>query len=96
MTKSELLAQHPKLNEKLATPAFRAVLECAREDCEFLNMKATDPTSIVRNEGAIQGWMACLKFLKDIHKAPAEKKAPLETPRYSDPDPLKANQPPKS
>lgn len=76
----------------LHNPHFQIALDVAREDCPYLEEKAIDPTSIIRNEGKIQGWNACLKFLKTIAKSEIEPSAPKPTPLYGDPDKRKTDQ----
>lgn len=93
MNRKELQAKaSDKVAELLANNTFHDVIETAREECPFLEDKAPDPTSIIRNEGKIQGWNACLRFLKTIGKVetPPEKPAPVL--RYADPDKAKSDQ----
>lgn len=78
--------------ELMANPAFHILSDVAREDCPFLEDKSPDPTSIVRNEGKIQGWNACLKFLKSAGHVEPEKEKPVTLPRYADPDKIKSEQ----
>lgn len=85
MTRKELHGTFPKLAKVCETPEYRGVLETAREECPFLSSAATDPTSIIQNEGKIKGWNECLRVLKDIWKAIPEREKVLPTGLYPDP-----------
>lgn len=92
MTRKELQSQFgDKVTEMMALPAFHIALDVAREECPFLEDKSPDPTSIVRNEGKIQGWNACLRFLKTIGKVEQGPEKPATLPRYQDPDKIKSD-----
>lgn len=93
MTRKELQSQHgDKVTDLLALPIFHTVLDVAREDCPFLEDKSPDPTSIVRNEGKIQGWNACLRFMKTIGRVEQAPEKPVTLPRYQDPEKIKSEQ----
>lgn len=87
MTRKELHGTFPKLSKVCETPEYRGLLETAREECPFLSSAATDPTSIIQNEGKIKGWNECLRFLKDIWKATPEREKVAAPGLYRDPDP---------
>lgn len=93
MTRKELMASHgPKVIEIVGSPDFRAMLDCAREECNYHDSTANDATAIIRNEGKMQGWNACLRFLKTIHKQEAAAPAAKPSALYQDPDPRKSEQ----
>jgi hypothetical protein len=85
MTKKELHSHiGPKVVEMISDTTFAHILECARE--EMTNVGAiTDPTSIIRNEGYMQGWRGCIAFLKNIGKLKAEEAPKQQTQLYADP-----------
>ncbi len=84
MTKKELHANFsPNVMELIKNPIYASILDCAREDMPLGIVG--DPTSIVRNEGRIQGWIACLAFMKSIGKVKSEETAPAPTQLYADP-----------
>lgn len=92
MTKQELRSSAgEKVIALVEQPVFIAMLDCAREENPFaLGAHVTDPTQIVRNEGRITGWNACLQFLKTIAQAP--KPPPKEHPTGLYDDPAKSDQ----
>jgi len=93
MTKKEFQQKFgDKAAELLANPTYHIALDVAREDCPHLDDKSIDATSIIRNEGKIQGWNGCLKFLKSLAKSEPEPPKPVEAPRYQDPDSRKSDQ----
>ena len=85
MTKKELHSHiGPKVVEMISDTTFAHLLECARE--EMTNVGAiTDPTSIIRNEGYMQGWRGCIAFLKNIGKLKAEEAPKPQAQLYADP-----------
>lgn len=92
MTKKELNARSgDKVAELLSNPTFHALLETAREECPFLEDKSPDPTGIIRNEGKIQGWNACLRYLKTIGKVEAAPEKPAPKPLYPDPEKIQSD-----
>lgn len=93
MTKKELHAKYgPQVVELLSNPTLHIAIDHLREECPFLEDRATDPTSIIRNEGKIQGWSAALKALKYLYKSEQEPAPPTTGPLYQDPDPRKTEQ----
>lgn len=97
MTKRELQQQFgDKLAELLAMPSFHILLDVAREDCPYYGKSSENPTVIVSNEGRLQGWNECLRFLKTIGKQDAAPEKPVTLPRYADPSKVKSDQNRKS
>lgn len=94
MNKREFQKQFgDKATELLSNPTFHIALDVAREDCPYVSgAGVADATAIIRNEGRMTGWNECLKFLKTIGKSDPEPAPVVETRRYSDPDPRKAEQ----
>jgi len=92
MTKRDFQQQFGAEAGQLVTNAvFRIALDVAREDCPYASGgNVAEPTSIIRNEGRMTGWMECLKFLKTIAKSEPEVAPPVAIPLYADPDPRKA------
>lgn len=95
MTKAEYIAQYGQsASKQAASPEFKALQDTAREECPFLAKNLSDPTSIVRNEGAVQGWFAAIAFMKTAHepvKKPEERAGPA--PQYPDPSNLNPKKP---
>jgi hypothetical protein len=87
MTKPELRDAFPKLIKVCDTPEYRAVLDCAREECPFLDSKPGDATALISNEGKLQGWNAALRYLKTVFKHAPDREQPSQTLKYNDPDP---------
>jgi hypothetical protein len=93
MTKREFLAKYGKdVVELLGNNTLQIALSFLRENCPFLDDKSTDPTSIIRNEGKIQGWNKCLTELKNLWEVPAEAPPVVPGPLYQDPDRRKSDQ----
>lgn len=87
MTKKELLSNiGTQVGEVLNQPAFAHIIECAREELP-MGTVAADPTAIIRNEGRIQGWIACLHFIKNIGKIKAEEPPVATQQLYANPNP---------
>jgi hypothetical protein len=86
MTKSEFIALFaPQATAMAASQEFRALLDTAREECPQLGKEISDATMLVRSEGFLQGWNACLKFLKTAHLLPKLKTGATPTSQYPDP-----------
>lgn len=94
MTKTQFIAAYgASAAEMVAAPIFVALTDTAREECPYVGKSIAEPTGIVRNEGMMQGWMECLKFLKTAHLAAAPR--PEHAPRAQYADPHELNPPPK-
>jgi len=87
MNRRELHSLHgPHLIEISSNPAFAAMVETARQECPFLSTKPIDQISILRNEGMLQGWYACLDYLRNVGKPLAPDPEPrMAGPLYADP-----------
>lgn len=86
MTKKELHARHGDKVAVLQTDlTYTSIIECAREEMP-LGIIGGEPTSIIRNEGRMQGWISCLNFLKSIGKQKVEEPAPQATQLYANPN----------
>jgi hypothetical protein len=86
MTKPEYIALFAQQATTMAgLPEFRALLDTAREECPQLGKEIADPSMLVRSEGFLQGWMACVKFLKTAHVMPKLKTPGAPTSQYPDP-----------
>lgn len=102
MTESELRS-HPGFIEMCTENVnFGLLISFFEQNCPFLGKNITDPTSIVRNEGAIQGYYDVLRKMRGIHVAPKTQPPPSNEPSrlYPNPDQinqdnLKHNRPPK-
>lgn len=55
---------------------FRVLLAFFMEGCPWVGTNIADPTSIVRNEGRMQGHFELLKAMRNIHRS--EKPTPLQ------------------
>jgi hypothetical protein len=75
MTIKELRA-YPSLAETCESEPFKTLLSFHRAKCPYLRVQMADPTSIVRNEGMIQGWMACLEALENAHRCRRSSQRP--------------------
>jgi len=93
MTKREFLAKYGKeVVQLLGNPTLQIALSFLQEECPFLEDKSADPTSIIRNEGKIQGWYRCLREIRNLYQTAPEIAPPSQGPLYPDPDPRKAEQ----
>jgi hypothetical protein len=93
MTKREFHTKYgAPIVELLSNPTLQIALAFLQEECPYLEDKSPDPTSIIRNEGKIQGWNACLKAFKNLYKSEPEPVVTKEGPRYQDPDPRNSEQ----
>jgi len=93
MTKKELHSHiGPKVITMISDPTFAHIIECAREEMP-MGIISGDPTSIIRNEGKMQGWIGCLHFLKTIGKLKTEEPQVTTHQLYADPN--TENQPKK-
>jgi hypothetical protein len=93
MTIKELRA-YPSLAETCESEPFKTLVSFHRAKCPYLRVQMADPTSIVRNEGMIQGWMACLEALENAHRVPEKQPAPEQTRLYQDPESSRKLNPP--
>jgi len=66
---------------------FRVLLAFFMESCPWVGSNIADPTSIVRNEGRMQGHFELLNKMRTIHRS-EKPTAPLERAGgiYPDPD----------
>ena len=87
MTAKELRALQ-KMMELLTSPEFRTLLAFFSENCPFVGKEIERKTAIIRNEGRMQGWLALLHVMREIHKTAPEKEPSTER-RQLYPDPLK-------
>jgi len=87
MTKRELHSLHgSEVIEISASTAFAAIIETARQECPFLSTKPIDQVCILRNEGMLQGWYACLDYLRTVGKpVPPSPEPRMAGPLYADP-----------
>lgn len=93
MTKREFHQKYgAAVVELLANPTLQIAIGFLQEECPFLEDRSVDATSIIRNEGKIQGWSACLKALRGLYKSEPEPPPVVHTPLYKDPDPRKSDQ----
>lgn len=93
MTKREFHQKYgAAVVELLANPTLQIAIGFLQEECPFLEDRSVDATSIIRNEGKIQGWSACLKALRGLYKSEPEAPTPKPVLPYADPDPRKAEQ----
>ena len=89
MTKAQYISIHGAAAvELVGTQLFIALTDTAREECPFIGKEIADPTGIVRNEGRLQGWMECLRFLKSAHVAPAPRQEHAPRGQYLPPHEL--------
>jgi hypothetical protein len=79
---------------------FQLLMSHFEQTCPFLGKDIPDPTSIVRNEGKLQGWFELIRQARNIHAAPPAPSKPSAEPARLYPDAptpnVKHNRPPKS
>lgn len=86
MTKPQFIATFGAPAAELSGSAlFIALTDTAREECPYIGKDIAEPTGIVRNEGKMQGWMECLRFLKTVHVPAPTRPEIAPRPQYVDP-----------
>lgn len=93
MTKKEFHKKYgAAVVELLSNPTMQIALGHLQEECPFFEDKSIDPTSIIRNEGKIQGWNACLRTFRNLYKSEPDAVKVPDGPLYADPDKRKSDQ----
>ena len=102
MTENELRAHSGFIDMCTGNVNFGLLISFFEQNCPFIGKPISDPTSIVRNEGAIQGYFDLLKKMRTIHIAPKPAPPVSMEPRPLYPDSnlqnqenLRHNRPPK-
>lgn len=67
-------------------PAFIATLNHLSASPPLKTPGLRDPTTIINDEGRMQGWLACIEYLRNIHSVPTppatEKPQPYSEPSH--------------
>ncbi len=85
MTAKDLRAR-PELIAMCQSDNFRVLLAYFMEECPYVGRDINDATSLIRNEGRMQGWHSLLREMRTIHIAPIEvKKSDAPVRKYEDP-----------
>jgi len=85
MTAKDLRAREGMI-DMLRSDNFRVLLAFFMEECPHVGRDITDATSIVRNEGKVQGYFGLLRDMRTIHISPPEpEKSDAPKRLYQDP-----------
>lgn len=101
MTESDLRQHKGFVEMCTADVNFGLLLSFFEQNCPFIGKQIADPTSIVRNEGMVQGWFELIQRMRKIHISPKGPPPPTDGRLYPDSDKLNQeniqhNRPPKT